>query len=194
MSTTPSLATGAPLTPETWADFVTRLRHDCVGDGVDRHYTADALFTVEARKIDTGIDLEFADKKLVYREDSRWFSPLEFWEQADQDERNELSTMAANYGTEPCLFTELAAHAQWEMLGDMPGCTVTGWVERWEYVNAHLTRDAADAFIARKKHDYRQGIRVYVESQCYAWEFNAIKEAILSGRLVFSEKEEGTPI
>lgn len=39
-----TLASGAPLTAETWADFVARLRHHCRGEGVSRHYTASALF------------------------------------------------------------------------------------------------------------------------------------------------------
>jgi len=47
-------------------------------------------------------------------------------------------------------------------------------------VNSHFTRDAAEAFIRRKQHDYGE-MRVYVESQYYAWEFEAIKEAILDG-------------
>lgn len=78
-----SIATGAPLSKETFDDFVVRLRHDCVGDGVKRHYTA-------------------------------------------------------------------------------------------------------DAFIKRKKHDYDE-LRVYVDSQYWCWEFNAIKNAILSGKLKYVE-------
>ena len=42
-----SLAVGAPLTQATFADFVERLRHDCVGDGVRDHWTADAFFVVQ---------------------------------------------------------------------------------------------------------------------------------------------------
>ena len=74
---------------------------------------------------------------------------------------------------------------QWDLLADLPDHTVTGWDDRWEYVCSHLTQDAADAFIARKKHDYREGLRVCVEAQTYCWEFNAIKQAILDGQLVF---------
>ena len=80
---------------------------------------------------------------------------------------------------------------QWDILAKLPEHTVTGWKEEWEHVNSHFTKDAAEAFIKRKKHDYREGMRVYVESQYYAWEFNAIKSAILSGRLVYSEEAGG---
>jgi hypothetical protein len=48
--TTPSLATGAKLTPETWADFVARLKHDCRSEGVSDHCTADAIFIVQAKR------------------------------------------------------------------------------------------------------------------------------------------------
>lgn len=78
---------------------------------------------------------------------------------------------------------------QWYVLGELEDHTVTGWDDRWEYVNAHFTHAAAEAFIQRKKHDYQEGMRVYVESQYYAWEFNAIKEAILDGTLTYTPKE-----
>ncbi len=45
--------------------------------------------------------------------------------------------------------------------------------------------DAAEAFIKRKKHDYRKGLRVYVDASTYSWELNTIKAAILSGRIGF---------
>ena len=57
-----SLAHGAPLSTESWADFVARLRHDCVGEGVHDHYTADAIFKVEARVLIYGIDRTYTDK------------------------------------------------------------------------------------------------------------------------------------
>jgi hypothetical protein len=77
---------------------------------------------------------------------------------------------------------------QWYVLAELPEHTVTGWDDRWEYVNAHFTHAAAEAFIKRKKHDYRDGMRVYVESQYYAWEFEAIKAAILDGTLTYTPK------
>lgn len=191
MSMNLSLATGAPLTPETWIDFVTRLRHDCVGEGVERHSTRDALFTVEQRKIDTGIDLDCASDRLIYCDDSTWANPAAYLADCDEDEIANLNALAQ--ADDHPSFAEAPESDQWDILENLDGHGVTGWAERWEYVNAHLTRDAADAFIKRKKHDYPKGVRVYVESQYYALEFNTIKEAILSGRLVFSDKEEGTP-
>ncbi|MNN73478.1 hypothetical protein D3C81_1895980 [compost metagenome] len=54
-------------------------------------------------------------------------------------------------------------------------------------MNSHFTKDAAEAFIRRKKHDYGE-MRVYVESQYYALEFEAIKSAILDGTLTYTPK------
>lgn len=186
----PSLATGANLTAETWADFVKRLHHDCVGAGVERHFTADAIFIVQARRLIFGIDSDYTAKVVVIHDDSHWFSPLEYWEGCDEEDRASLDAQAME--EQECKFLDLDPFYQWEILGGLDDHTVTGWDERWEYVCAHLTRDAADAFIARKKHDYRDGIRVYVDAQTYCWEFNAIKEAILKGRMQFVGEAAGS--
>lgn len=179
-----SLATGAKLTAETWADFVSRLRHDCVGEGVDDHCTSDAFFIVQARRIVAGIDRDYTDQLLVYCEDSQWFSPQEYWGELDETDRDKLDALSND--DHSCDFLKAHISDQWEMLDELPDHHVLGWQEKWEYVNAHFTKDAAEAFIKRKKHDYRDGMRVYVHSQYYAWEFNAIKEAIISGQLVYT--------
>ena len=58
-------------------------------------------------------------------------------------------------------------------------------------MNSHFTREAAEAFIKRKSHDYRDGLRIYVDANIYCWEFNAIKEALMDGRLVLAESKGG---
>jgi len=181
-----SLATGAPLDAETFADFITRLRHDCVGEGVGEHGTADALFIVQARRIISGIDLDYcdSDSTLVHCDDSIWYSPKEYWDACDESSQEDINALAQ--AAHDLDFLSLDISEQLGVLAELPGHTVTGWKEEWEYVNSHFTNDAAEAFIKRKKHDYRDGMRVYVESQCYAWEFNAVKEALLSGRLVLA--------
>lgn len=191
---TTSIASGAKLDSASWADFVTRLRHDCVGEGVRAHSTAEALFTVQARRIVSGIDTECTDKFLVYCDGYTWYSPKEYWDDCGESEHENLNVLAhESAGTELVGFLELPESDQWDILGELDDHTVTGWDERWEYVNSHFTKDAAEAFIKRKKHDYRDGIRVYVEAQIYCWEYNAIKEAILSGQLVYSEAKDSTP-
>jgi hypothetical protein len=56
--------------------------------------------------------------------------------------------------------------------------------DRWDYVCAHFTKEAAEAFIARKKHDHDE-LRIYVDCQLYCWEYNAIIEGLLTGKIVF---------
>lgn len=186
------LSHGAAVNADTWADFVARLHHDCVGEGVNRHFTRDALFIVEAKKYTYGIDEDYGGERVACREDSVFTSPEGYYESLDQDERDDLDAECKKEHDKP--FMGLNEWDQWGVLDEQDGVTVTGRSEYWEYVNSHLTRDAADAFIERKKHDYREGLRVNVEAQIYCWEFNAIKEAILAGRLVLADEPTNTQI
>jgi hypothetical protein len=179
------VAAGAKLNAATWADFVQRLRHDCVGAGVRDHGTAAALFTVQTKRIDYGFEIDYAEGRVVTLEDRSWFSPKEYWEDLDDEERAEIDeSMMAD---RECGFMDLDEDDQWEYLAECDSHTVTGWNKRWEIVNSHFTKDAAEAFIRRKQHDYGE-MRVYVESQYYAWEFEAIKAAILDGTLTYTPK------
>ncbi|MBM5458730.1 hypothetical protein H8F21_14275 [Pseudomonas sp. P66] len=176
-----SLADGDDLTPATWADFVQRLHHDCVGDGVRSHCTAEALFTVEARRLVYGIDSDYSQDLVLTCEDREWFSPEEYWNGLSEAQREGLDRSMQEL--EEKNFLDADEDERWEILGKLPEHSVVGYQETWEYVNSHLTKDAAEAFIRRKKHDYRKGLRVSVESQIFAWEFNTIKNAVLTGRL-----------
>lgn len=182
---TDSIATGSSLNKATWDDFVARLRHDCVGEGVDDHCTSNALFVVHCKRRDYGVSEDYTDKMVVYCDETSWFTPQAYWDDASFDVKARLDTVS-QYDND-CPFLEADERDQWGILGDLDDHTVTGYTERWEYVNSHFTKDAAEAFIKRKKHDYPDGLRVYVESQQYTWEFNAIKDAILNGQLVYAE-------
>lgn len=180
-----SIATGSELTAETFSDFVQRLRHHVRGAGVDWHYTADALFTVQARRITFGIDRDYSSKTAVYVDDTLYFSPQEYWDK-NEDTREVLDAAAQEVDAMPFLMLE--EYEQWDLLADLPEHTVSGWDERWDHVNSHFTKEAAEAFIARKMHDYRDGMRVYVEAQVYCWEFNTIINGLLDGRIAFKDQ------
>lgn len=176
-----SIARGDKLTPDTWNEFVSRLRHDCIGKGVENHYTADAIFIVQVRKIICGLDMDFTNKKMVFCDDQQWFSVQEYWDDLEDNEKDGLNSKSVEMHGE--IFPDLSEFWQWDMLSELDNHTVTGWDETWEYVNSHFTNDAAEAFILRKKHDYKNGLRVYVDAQSYCYEFNIIKQAIIDGRI-----------
>ena len=185
----PSLATGHALNAATWADFVQRLRYDCKGERVHDHCTADAIFIVEARTIVCGLDMDYTEQRMVYWDsgESDAYSIKDYWGGLSRYEKCQLNKKMQDWSA--CHFMKAGESDQWHVHGELEGHTVTGWDEQWVYVNAHFTHAAAEAFIKRKKHDYRKGMRIYVESQYYAWEFNAIKQAIFDGTLVFAPQE-----
>ncbi|WP_223464814.1 hypothetical protein [Pseudomonas sp. GL-RE-26] len=189
----PSLASGADLNAATWTDFVERLRYDCKGPRVDDHCTSGAIFIVEERKIICGLDTDYTDKKLVYFNsgESVCYSPTEYWQNCDRDQKRKLNQlMQDECGVQ---FMKAREWQQWDVLDGLPEHTVTGWVDHWDYVNAHFTHAAAEAFIQRKKHDYRDGLRIYVDSQYWCWEFEAIKAAILDGTLTYDASPSYCP-
>lgn len=184
-SPTPSLARGAPLTLDSWQEFVERLRYDCRGEGVRRHYTADALFVVERKVFVYGLADDYATHEAIIgpSSESVWHSWAEFEASLDEDQRAELDQQAVEAQHES--FSSAAEDWKRDCLEEA-GYRFTGWDERWEFVGAHLTWTAAEAFIARKKHDYKDGLRVIAKGQPYAWELESIKAAMMDGQLVYA--------
>lgn len=182
-----TLATGNKLTPETFADFVERLKYHCNGAGVNAHCTADAIFIVQRKRLVTGIDTDYADDKVILCDDGKWFSIQEYWDDLDYEEQVSLNKKSQDWCDKQ--FMKADSSDQWHLIGELDDHTVTGYTWEWEYVNSHFTREAAKAFINRKKHDYRYGLRVYVDANIYCWEFNAIKEALMNGDLVLRDKQ-----
>lgn len=181
---TESLAHGAPLTAETFDDFVSRLRYDVVGDGVKRHYTADAIFRVEQKTRVYGISEDYGGTSCIYLDDVVWNSIESFWGDASEEDRELLDDMATKEWD--CKFLSLRSMFQWELLENFKDYIVSSYVEEWVHVNSHLTYDAAEAFIKRKQHDYNE-LRIYVDSNYWCWEFKSIINGILSGKLKYVE-------
>lgn len=147
------------LTKETFDDFISRLKYHHRGEGVNDHCTRDPLFIVEKRERVTGFDSQYVD-------DYIWVNMQNDHAEADTRTAKRLDALD-DAGRET---------GAWEKVY---------YVDRWEFVSAHLTKEAAEAFIARKKHDYDQ-LRVYVDCQLYCWEFNAIVNGLLDGEITFN--------
>lgn len=180
-----SLATGAPLNAATWSEFVTRMHHHCVGEGVDAHCTRDAVFEVQERTLVYGLREDYGTELVAIFLESEYFEPSQAWDELEADEKQELlekSDLPAD-----TVFTSLSVPEQWNVLAESEQIDVVGFVEQWRPLNWHLTPEAAQAFITRKSHDYPKGLRMSVECERYAWEFNAVRNAILQGAVVFKE-------
>lgn len=173
-----SLAKGADLTPETWADFAARLHHGCRGEGVNDHYTADAVFLVQKReKSYLPEDVDGEDYEIY--SDSETYSGEEWYESLEADTQKRLDAEC-----EPKGFLGATIFDKTMALNEVcPEARLFEFNWRWDFVGQHFTKDAADAFIKRKKHDYRDGLRVYVDCSYYSWELNAIKDGIMDGRI-----------
>ena len=184
-----SIADGAKMTPESFADFIERLKYHHRGEGVSRHATADPIFMVQKHATIYGLADDYCEAKIVHCDDCQWDSPQEYWDDADDDEQNELNNLAQDMWERD--FLDCEVDEQWMLLGDLDNHTVSGTRKEWQHVNAHLTREAAEAFIRRKQHDYPP-LRVYVESMCYGWEYQEIIKALCDGRLVLTESQEAS--
>lgn len=169
---------------ETFADFITRLRHDRVGDGVNTHYTAKAVFEVQAKHLVVWLDGNDAEGAAVVFDGDVWTSPVDYWNQAEEGARDELTKIAKTefYGEAGFLFLDECD--QWIALSKMNDHTVTHYKYEWTHVSSHMTADAAKAFVERKKHDYLE-LRVYVNGGYYSWEMNTLIDALLDGHLEF---------
>lgn len=183
-----SIAEGAKLTPETFADFVQRLSYHNRGEGVKQHITADPIFMVQQQATVFGLDDDYSEGKVVAFEDSTWYSPEEYWNDAEEELEEELNRLSQEaWGMD---FMECEEDEQWLVLADLEGHTVTGYRHEWQNLNAHLTREAAEAFIRRKQHDYPP-LRVFVESMYFGWEYREIIAALIDGRLVLADSKGG---
>jgi hypothetical protein len=160
------------LTKDNYIDFVKRLKYHVNGEGVNDHCTSNAIFIVQTYRLIGGIDLDY--------------DPSHYW--TDSDHESEWTD--EEFAAELAEFVEDGGtHDDFDLKLDR---LVTqdnvilfqkiGYHESWEYVNAHLTREAAEAFIKRKSHDHRR-LRIYVDSQYWCWEFNAIIEGMISGEI-----------
>lgn len=176
---TATLAKGADLTPETWADFVARLHHDCVGEGVGDHYTADAVFLVQ--KAERYLVPEGYGGTPVIFDGCEHSEPVPtFFENCCEETKAKLNEACDGDFLGADEYDKSSALSE-----HLPDYSLLYEEMRWEFLNQHFTRDAADAFIKRKGHDYRDGLRVYVDASSYSWELNTIKAAILSGQIGF---------
>ena len=147
------------LTRETFDDFISRLKHHNQGGGVKDHCTANPIFIVQKRERVYGFDSAYSDAYIWMDTDN---------DNAEADTRTGKRLDALDNG--------------WR--GTKSWAKVY-YIDQWDYVCAHFTKAAAQAFIKRKGHDYGE-LRIWVDSQYWCWEFNAIISGLLDGKIVFT--------
>lgn len=145
------------LTPENFQAFLERLRYHNKGEGVNDHCTAHPIFVVQSLRRVTGIDLDY--------------DPEYFWTDFDHEVEmgeEELKEALKEYIEEVGKIDDFDPEYDDidSIIDSADNAIVTpeyevvfqkiGYAEEWRYVNVHFTREAAEAFIKRKKHDYRE--------------------------------------
>ena len=166
------------LTKEFFDEFLTRLKYQHRGKGVDDHCTAHPMFTVQCLKYIPGISLEYdPDYFWIDSDHEGEYSAKEFEEVLDEyiSDGNIIDKFDKKY--DDVVTIDGGAEIIFQRVG---------YVETWEHVNSHLTKEGAEAFIKRKKHDYKE-LRIYVDSQYHCWEFNTIIDGLLSGKITLKE-------
>lgn len=177
MSTNRTLASGSVLDADTWNDFVARLHYDCVGQGVREHYTADAVFLVQ-QAVEQLVPEGYGGDPVIF-DGCEHSEPVPDFYAGCCDETKAKLDKACDGS-----FMDSDEYEQEQALKEcLPDYSLLYVRTRWETLNHHFTKDAAEAFIARKKHDYRKGLRIYVAASTYSWELNTIKDAILTGKI-----------
>lgn len=180
------LFTGTPLDAASFADFIARLRHDCVGAGVDEHCTADVIFLVESKERLYGIDLEYAQNLAIYAGDDTYYNcAVDFMIDYRSMLIEQLDALCQKHQGKP--FDQVDEHEQMLEIGELDGFTVLGYHDSWKLVAPHFTQSSADAFVAKHGHKYDGELRISQESAHRSFEFNAIKNALLDGKLVWKE-------
>lgn len=174
-----TLANGCELSKETFDDFVSRLNFDIKHNNL---CTADPVFDVQVWRTEWCVDKEFTDDVGVVCDDSVWFSLDEWYE----DERCESGNGSLAYSDRK--WYDLDAYEKEIVVESIEDHRVLGYKREWAHVNSHLTKDAAERFISRKKHDYGK-MRVFVSSAYWCWELKEIMEGLRDGRIVYAERE-----
>lgn len=160
------------ITRDFFNDFIERLKHHNTGAGLKDHCTSNPIFIVQCLRKINGIDLDY--------------DPLYYWTDEDREVEltdDELMEELAEYVNDGGEYEKFDPnYDRYVLCGNRVIYEKIGYAENWEYVNAHFTRESAEAFIKRKSHDYEK-LRIYIDSQYWCPEFNIIVEGLLSGKI-----------
>lgn len=180
------------FTPETWAEFTQQLKNSWEKDNAG---TDSPIFVVQAKNIVWGLDPTHDSVEITnivdVDQDSKYKSVEEFFESLKATDKHDLNGLAIDEEDE--LFLDVKASTQFNILTDWNwnghNVHICHGKYYWEDVNCHLTRSAAEAFIKRKSHDYGE-LRVFVKSLYWCDEFKNLLNAIISGEIGLTSKDD----
>ncbi|MDE9483647.1 hypothetical protein KKI93_18235 [Xenorhabdus bovienii] len=175
-----SLADGGELSRETWDDFVARLEYQHKGAGVDRHGTAHPSFTVRERVRVAGNE---DDEVGICYDGEGYYCIDSLLKTLGEEKKREITEYAQDEyfsDWDDCSDTEKAESIKY-ILEDS---YIFYWKYDYKTVNTHLTREAAERFIARKQHDHGE-LSVYVKSFYWCWEMRTLIDGILTGKIKY---------
>ena len=159
--------------------------HNRDREGVDRHITANPIFNVQTKERIYHIEFSEAEGIIYVDSDEPEYSYDSIEELYDSLSENDSETyhkLKKYCDDEDIDFDELYTDEQIDIVENELNIHRCGYIEQWRYVNSHLTREGAEEFIKRKKHDYGE-MRIWVGSQNLCWEFNDIIKGILDGEI-----------
>ncbi len=176
------------LTKDNFEDLLKRLHYHNIGAGVREHGTANPIFNVQCKRRIYGLDSGYTDKSLWVDSgrEREWDDIESLFEDIEEEETRKILNLAKVRNVQD--FLRLYDYEQEICLGKV-GIEEVYYEETWEYVNSHLTKEAAKAFIERKKHDYGE-LRIWTGSLYWCWEFKAIVEGLIDGKIGLLEQSD----
>jgi hypothetical protein len=161
-------------------------------EGINSHGTDSPIFEVKEKVRVYGYDSDYSDYFEFGKDDCYHDSVSDFLESIDEDQEDYIiktinEWWESYFGKKIKSLKEVPENSLLDSLIDLCDYRKVYYNEDWKHVNSHLTREAAQAFINRKKHDYRE-LRIWVDSLYWCWEFKDLIKGLVSGEIVLKEK------
>lgn len=154
--------------------------------------TESPIFHVQEEKKIFGFHSDYTDEAcwIDGEEGQEYSTALDYFNSLDSAEKHAINAISIEESSD--LFPDILAGGQTEILKEYAsrqGISIyrTGYRTEWLDVGVFLTRQEADWFMHRKKHDYGK-LRVYVKSLYWAPQHKRLIQALLSGEVKYVVK------
>lgn len=154
-------------------------------EGINSHGTDGPIFDVQEKVRIYGLDSGYSDYFEFGKGETYFDSISDFLESIDDEEELEIINQCWGkyFDQKPVRLKDFPEDTLIKFLGDCCDYQKVYYKEDWKHVNTHLTREAAQTFIDRKKHDYTE-LRIWVSSLYWCWEFKDLIEGLVNGDII----------